>query len=63
MGASLLAKRPTHSPSALNDRPPSRAGSLPQGALCWVRCLGYAATPSTAAMATHRSGAPLPCRF
>jgi hypothetical protein len=30
VGASLLAKRPLHSPLMSTDRPPSRAGSLPQ---------------------------------
>ncbi|TPG87443.1 hypothetical protein EAH74_02460 [Pseudomonas mandelii] len=30
MGASLLAKRPSHPTSMLTDTPHSRAGSLPQ---------------------------------
>ncbi|OJT51574.1 hypothetical protein BSZ28_10080 [Pseudomonas moraviensis] len=34
VGASLLAKRPSHSAFALADTPPSRASSLPQLSGC-----------------------------
>jgi hypothetical protein len=55
VGASLLAKRPSHSPLMSTDRTPSRAGSLPQ-----VTALGG---KDWQAFLERHSSQPLPADF
>ena len=55
VGASLLAKRPLHSPLISTDRTPSRAGSLPQ-----VKALGG---KDWQALLELHSAQPLPADF
>ncbi len=56
VGASLLAKRPFHSPSSVTDRALSRAGSLPHGP-------GAATTQSWQVFLQQHSAQPLPADF